>query len=117
MPRIFKITGEGKYEEVDTNDRLASLGDAYTIAQKENGEYLVDELNGHFREFVVANNQVQPFAPDSYKQGAPSRLYDAQTMKTTTENKVSQFGGIFPGDDSPNNRRHDPTESAVEDIF
>jgi len=82
--RLFKVTDEGKYEEVTTSLRLHNLDDAVATAKSESGDggYVVDHGNGKAVVFRLQDGQLN-FNPNTdrlnvARDEAPGYVYDQE---------------------------------------
>lgn len=99
MTRLFRVEEDGSYNEVETNDRLAGLGDAITIAQSTgDGQYWYDYQNGTYHVMSVTEGRVQELGSDAVQQGEPGADYDRSRMAETVSSSVSRFGTVLPTD-------------------
>lgn len=117
MTRLFRVTEDGSYSEVDSNDRLAGIYDAILIAEKSgDGNYVYDHENGQYQELVVASGKMQQFANDSVKYGTPGADFDKTQLQETISSTVSAVGGTFLPADGIVGAPIDNTQPAVEEF-
>ena len=99
MTRLFQVSEDGSYAEVESNDRLAGIGDAAIVAaQKGDGTYWYDYLNGEFSVLNIVGGELQQFDPNTMQRGEPASDYDRSRMEETVADSVTQFGMILPPD-------------------
>lgn len=117
MTRLFRITEDGFYDEVDTNERLAGIYDAILIAENSgDGNYVYDHQNGQYQEMVIANGKMQQFASDSVKYGTPGADFDKSRMQETVSSTISTIGGTFLPSDGVVGAPIDNSMPAVEEF-